>query len=135
MQLDLDDEEIRALLNVLTEAIDADPFPLLLRILLLRGILTKLDAMGPAPPPATQKPRISPAAARTSAGGSRSGRPRDIRRRMPGSYTGRGGRNAEFLSSLKAHLANNDAHPVFARLGDLVVTGRPAPMSTISEPS
>ena len=49
MQLDLTDEEILALLNLLTEMIEADRYPLSPRIRVLRGILHKFGPMGPAP--------------------------------------------------------------------------------------
>jgi hypothetical protein len=51
MQLDLTDEETRALLNLLMEANEADRYPLSPRIRLLRGILAKFGPMAPAPPP------------------------------------------------------------------------------------
>jgi hypothetical protein len=44
MQLDLDDEETRALLNVLIEAIDADCYPLSPRVQLLQQILARLGS-------------------------------------------------------------------------------------------
>lgn len=47
MTLELDDEETRALLNVLMEAIEADPYPLSPRIQLLRRILAKFDRWHP----------------------------------------------------------------------------------------
>jgi hypothetical protein len=56
MQLDLDDEETLALLNLLVEAIEADRYPLSPRIRLLRQILAKFGPMGPAPPPPARPP-------------------------------------------------------------------------------
>ena len=56
MQLDLDDEETRALLNLLTEAIENDRYPLSPRIRLLRQILAKFGEMAPAPPPEERNP-------------------------------------------------------------------------------
>ena len=50
MQLDLSDDETRALLNVLVEVIEADKYPLSPRVRLLRGILAKLGAIGGLPP-------------------------------------------------------------------------------------
>jgi hypothetical protein len=47
MQLDLTDEETLALLNLLTETIEADRYPLSPRIRTLRGILYKFGQMGP----------------------------------------------------------------------------------------
>jgi hypothetical protein len=52
MQLDLTDEETRALLNLLTETIEADRYPLSPRIRMPRLILAKFGPMAPAPPPA-----------------------------------------------------------------------------------
>ncbi|HEY1433055.1 MAG TPA: hypothetical protein VGF39_15725 [Stellaceae bacterium] len=49
MQLDLTDEETRALLNLLMETIEADRYPLSPRIRLLRQILAKFGPMAPAP--------------------------------------------------------------------------------------
>ena len=49
--LDLDDVETRALLNVLMEAIENDRYPLSPRIRLLRQILAKFGELDPAPPP------------------------------------------------------------------------------------
>ena len=51
MHLDLIDDETRALLNLLTETIENDRYPLSPRIRMLCSILTKLGPMGPAPPP------------------------------------------------------------------------------------
>jgi hypothetical protein len=50
MQLDLDDVETRALLNLLTEAIENARYPLSPRIRLLRQILAKFGPMAPPPP-------------------------------------------------------------------------------------
>ena len=47
MQLDLTDEEMLALLNLLTEMIETDRCPFSQRIRTLRGILTKFGPMGP----------------------------------------------------------------------------------------
>lgn len=55
MQLDLTDEETRALLNLLVEAIEADPNPPSPRIRLLREILAKFGELGPAPPPPARR--------------------------------------------------------------------------------
>jgi hypothetical protein len=52
MQLDLDDDETLALLNLLVEVIEADRYPLSPRIRMLRQILAKFGLMSPAPPPA-----------------------------------------------------------------------------------
>src|SRR5437667_24610 len=50
MQLDLTDEETLALLNLLTETIETDRYPLSPRVQTLRGILAKFGPMGPTPP-------------------------------------------------------------------------------------
>ena len=55
MQLELSDEETLALLNLLTETIEADRYPLSPRIRTLRGILHKFGPMGPAPPPPARR--------------------------------------------------------------------------------
>ena len=47
MQLELTDEETRALLNLLIETIEADKFPLSARVQTLRGILAKGRESGP----------------------------------------------------------------------------------------
>ena len=57
MQLDLTDEETFALLNPLTETIEADRYPLSPRIRLLRQLLAKFGELGPRPPPAPRPPR------------------------------------------------------------------------------
>jgi hypothetical protein len=57
MQLDLSDDETRALLNVLVEVIEADKYPLSPRVRLLRGILAKLGAIGGLPPELERKLR------------------------------------------------------------------------------
>ena len=49
MQLDLDDVEARARLNLLVEAIENDRYPLSPRIRLLGQILAKFGPMAPAP--------------------------------------------------------------------------------------
>ena len=56
MQLDLTDEEAFALLNFLTETIEADRYPLSPRIRLLRQILAKFGEMGPKPLPSARPP-------------------------------------------------------------------------------
>jgi hypothetical protein len=53
-QFDLTNEETLALLNLLTETIERDRYPLSPRIRMLRGILAKFAPMGPAPPTASQ---------------------------------------------------------------------------------
>jgi hypothetical protein len=67
MQLELSDEETRALLNLLVETIEADKFPLAPRVQVLRAILAKFGAMRPAPPlparpptPEERDPRRAP---------------------------------------------------------------------------
>lgn len=50
MQLDLDDEQTRALFNLLTEMIEADRYRLSPRVQVLRQILAKFGPMGPATP-------------------------------------------------------------------------------------
>ena len=57
MQLDLTDEETRALLNLLMETIEADRYPFSPRIQLLRQILAKFGEMGPKPPPPPRRRR------------------------------------------------------------------------------
>ena len=54
--LDLSDEETLALLNLLTQTIDNDRYPLPPRIQTLRGILAKFGPMAPAPPPPARPP-------------------------------------------------------------------------------
>jgi hypothetical protein len=49
MQLDLTDVERLALLNLPTETIESDRYPLSPRIPMLRGILAKFGPIGPAP--------------------------------------------------------------------------------------
>jgi hypothetical protein len=49
MQLDLTEEETRALLNLLTETIENDRYPISPRIQTLRGILAKFGPIAPAP--------------------------------------------------------------------------------------
>jgi hypothetical protein len=51
MHLDLTEEETSALLNLLTETIENDRYPLSPRIQTLRRILAKFGPMAPAPPP------------------------------------------------------------------------------------
>jgi hypothetical protein len=50
MQLELTDEETRALLNLLVEVIEADRYPMSPRIRLLKDILTKFGEVGGLPP-------------------------------------------------------------------------------------
>ena len=50
MQLDLDDEETFALLNLLVDTIEADRYPMSPRIRLLREILAKFGEIGPVSP-------------------------------------------------------------------------------------
>ena len=57
MILDLDDEETRALLSLLTDAIEADRYPLSPRVRLLRGILMKFGEIGGLPPELERKLR------------------------------------------------------------------------------
>ena len=57
MQLDLDDAETRALLNVLVEVIEADKYPLSPQIRLLRGVLMKFGVIGGLPPALERKLR------------------------------------------------------------------------------
>jgi hypothetical protein len=65
MQLDLDDEETRALLNVLVEAIEPDHYPLSPRVELLRRILAKFGEIAGLAPDLVQKA----AALRTASAG------------------------------------------------------------------
>jgi len=51
VQLDLTDEEARALLRQLNDTIEADRYPLSPRIRLLRGIGATLPMAPPDPPP------------------------------------------------------------------------------------
>jgi hypothetical protein len=68
MQLDLDDEQKLALLNLLTETIGADRYPVSLRVQVLRAILAKFGPFGSAPPaqpgptPEERDPRRRPRA-------------------------------------------------------------------------
>ena len=55
-QLDLDDEETFALLNLLTETIESDRYPLSPRIQALRRELAKFGPMAPLPPPPARPP-------------------------------------------------------------------------------
>ena len=57
MILDLDDEETRALLNLLTEAIEGDRYPLSPRVRVLRDILVKFGEIGGLPPELAQRLR------------------------------------------------------------------------------
>jgi hypothetical protein len=56
MHLDLSVEETLALLNLLTDTIENDRYPLSPRVLMLRGILAKFGPMAPAPPPPARPP-------------------------------------------------------------------------------
>ena len=56
MHLDLTDEETFALLNLLTETIENDRYPLSPRVQTLRGILAKFGPVPPAPPPPARPP-------------------------------------------------------------------------------
>jgi hypothetical protein len=55
--LGLDDEEMLALLYLLTETIEIDRYSFSPRIRRLRGILAKFSPMGPAPPTPARPPR------------------------------------------------------------------------------
>jgi hypothetical protein len=57
MQFDLNDEETRALLNLLTDAIEADCYPLSPRVGTLRAILLKFGEVGGLPPELARKMR------------------------------------------------------------------------------
>ena len=57
MQLDLDDDESRALLNLLIDAIEADRYPMSPRIRVLRDILAKFGDVGGLPPELAQRLR------------------------------------------------------------------------------
>jgi hypothetical protein len=56
MHLDLTDKESFALLNLLTETIENDRYPLSPRIQTFRGILAKFGPIAPAPPPPARPP-------------------------------------------------------------------------------
>ena len=56
MNLDLTDEETFALLNLLTETIENDRFPLSPCIQTLRGILAEFGPIAPASPPPARPP-------------------------------------------------------------------------------
>jgi hypothetical protein len=56
VNLELTDEETRALLNLLVEAIEADRFLFSPRIRVLREILEKFGKMAPQPPPPDRPP-------------------------------------------------------------------------------
>jgi hypothetical protein len=56
MQLHLTEEETFALLNLLTQTIEYDRYPLSPRIRTLRGILAKFGPMAPPPPPPARPP-------------------------------------------------------------------------------
>ena len=72
MQLDLTDEETLALLNLLTDAIENDRYPLSPRIRVLRGIRAKLPGAPPQPPSA----RPAAPEERSPGRAPRAGRPR-----------------------------------------------------------
>jgi hypothetical protein len=57
MILDLDDEQTRALLNVLVEAIEADRYPLSPQVQILRAVLAKFGELGGLPPDLAAKLR------------------------------------------------------------------------------
>jgi hypothetical protein len=56
MHLDLTEEEMLALLDLLTDAIDRDRYRLSPRIRTFRGILAKFGPMGPTPPQPARPP-------------------------------------------------------------------------------
>ena len=89
MNLELDDVETRALLNLLVETIENDRDPPSPRIRLLRQILAKFGELVPAPPPParlrgpnTQHYRIVSAAVEILANTTVPLPPREIRRRL-----------------------------------------------------
>ena len=55
MQLELDDVETRALLNLLMEVIENDRYPFSPRIRLLRAILAKFGPLAPPPPTSEER--------------------------------------------------------------------------------
>jgi hypothetical protein len=55
VQLDLDEDEARALLNLLIDAIEADRYPMSPRIRVLRDILAKFGDVGGLPPDLAQR--------------------------------------------------------------------------------
>jgi len=57
MILDLDDAETRALLNLLTEAIEGDRYPMSPRVRALKDILVKFGEIGGLPPELARKLR------------------------------------------------------------------------------
>ena len=57
MQLDLDEDEARALLNLLIVAIEADRYPMSRRIRVLKDILMKFGEMGGLSPEMAQRLR------------------------------------------------------------------------------
>jgi hypothetical protein len=57
VQLDLNEDEARALLNLLIDAIEADRYPMSPRIRVLRDILAKCGDVGGLPPELAQKLR------------------------------------------------------------------------------
>jgi hypothetical protein len=59
MQLDLDDEEVRALLNLVVDSVEGDRYQMSPRIRTLRTILTKIGAIGGLEPELAQKLRRS----------------------------------------------------------------------------
>jgi hypothetical protein len=62
VQLDVTDEETRALVNLLVETIEADRYPLSPRVQLLRQILARFRTDGTGPP--TSEERVIPAGSR-----------------------------------------------------------------------
>ena len=54
MKLNLNDDEVRALLNLITEAIEDDRYPLSPRVRVLKDILVKCGEMGGLPPELAQ---------------------------------------------------------------------------------
>jgi hypothetical protein len=73
VRLDLTDEETLALLNILTETIENDRYPLSPCIRTLRGILAKFGPIGPATP---SPPRPPTPEERDPRRALRAGRPR-----------------------------------------------------------
>ena len=57
MQLDLDEDEARALLSLLIDAVEADRYPMSPRIRVLRDILAKFGDVGGLPPELAQRLR------------------------------------------------------------------------------
>jgi hypothetical protein len=57
MNIDLTDDETRAVLNLLVDAIEADRYPLSARMQMLRDILMKFGELGGLPPDLAAKLR------------------------------------------------------------------------------